>query len=291
MGNESGRFEGKVGIITGGGSGLGQATAERFTAEGGQVVVVDWSEAAADRTVSAITEAGGSVLKVVGDVSEEATCEAMVKTAMEGFGRVDVLHNSVFGVVVGRLHDIELEDWNKSMAISVSSYFLATKHAAPAMLESGGGSIVNTASILGLAAAPKYAAYATAKHAVIGLTKATALDYGPKGIRANAVCPGTMGSPVFKSFFGESEPSDSWFGLALPEGLEPTEPTQEQKDTLKETYRTVQPLEGVGTPEEIAAVVLYLASDDSSRITGTTVIADGGLMTKSGLPDSVMSVP
>jgi meso-butanediol dehydrogenase/(S,S)-butanediol dehydrogenase/diacetyl reductase len=287
----AGRVAGKVAVVTGGGSGLGQASSRRLAAEGASVVVVDWDEPSAAETVRLVTEAGGSATAFVGDVSDEEVCEGMVRTAVDTYGRLDILHNSVFGIVVGRVENISLEGWNKSLAISLTSYFLATKHSIPAMLASGGGSIVNTASILGMASSPKYSVYAAAKHAVIGLTKGTSVDYGPKGIRANAVCPGTMASPVFKSFFGEANPSKSWFELALPEGMDPPPPpTDERVEEMRVAYHHGQSLEGVAEPEDIASVVLFLASDDAKRVTGTTVVADGGLLAMSGLPDSTPDV-
>jgi NAD(P)-dependent dehydrogenase (short-subunit alcohol dehydrogenase family) len=290
MGPDRGRFEGRVGVVTGSGSGLGQAVARRFAREGGKVVVVDWVEEVANETVEMIAAEGGTALAYVGDVSEPAVCEDMIGAAVETYGGLDFLHNNVFGVVLGRTADIKFEDWKKTFAIMVDSYFLGTKYAIPRMLERGGGSIVNTSSVAGLTADPKFCAYSTCKHAIIGMTRAVSSDYAREGIRANAVCPGTMATNSFLQAFGETdEPSNTWFELATADGGPAPVPSEERMRMVREEFKKAHPVGDVADPNDVASVVLFLASDDARNVTGQAVVADGGMLALSGTPDMIFS--
>jgi meso-butanediol dehydrogenase/(S,S)-butanediol dehydrogenase/diacetyl reductase len=251
------RLEGKVAVITGGGTGIGAATARRFAEEGAKIVVtgrrLEPLEAVAKET-------GG--LAVAGDVADEEHARDAVGEAVETFGGVDVLVANAglgFGGAVG---DVEDERWARTLDVNLTGAFRFVRAAIPAMLERGGGSIVLVSSVSALVTGTDSAAYATSKAAMLGLTRSVAVDYGPRGIRANALCPGWVRTPM-----GD----ESMQSLAAERGLE-----------LDEAYRLATariPLRRPATAEEIAACCLFLASDESSIVTGTVLVADGGGLT------------
>lgn len=260
------RFDGKVGLITGAGSGIGRATALGFAARGGAVAVVDINGEHAHAVAAEITSTGGRAIAIVADVTRPTDIDLMVSRTLDAFGRLDFLHNNAFGMpaaqtstqVAARTADVLEEVWSHMLDVGLTAVFRAMKRAIPVMRAQGGGAIVNTASISGLRADYGIAAYNAAKAGVINLTRAVAIEYAPYGIRANCVCPGAIDTPLIAP------------ALAQP--------------GFAETIQKAIPLGRLGRPEEIAHVVLFLASDLASFVTGTAVVADGGQTAKTGSP-------
>jgi NAD(P)-dependent dehydrogenase (short-subunit alcohol dehydrogenase family) len=253
------RFEGKVVLVTGGGSGLGLAVARQAAAEGARCVLVDWDGAAVDAARTTIAEAGADVRSLAGDASEESTADAAVSLARSEFGRLDVLFNNA-GIDPLRARSVvetEVADWDRILDVNVRSAFLMSRAAIPLMREGGGGSIVNTASIAGLKPAGDEAAYSVSKAAMVSLTGTLALDFARDGIRANCVCPGFM----------EMVMTDRRRDL-----------TEEQQKARAAGASERVPLGRQGTYEEVARAVLFLASSDASYITGAALVVDGGLL-------------
>jgi NAD(P)-dependent dehydrogenase (short-subunit alcohol dehydrogenase family) len=246
-------FAGKVALVTGGGAGIGRATALAFAQTGARVAIVDIVEEAGREVVSAITAAGGEAMFIRADVVNAAEVEAMVARTVEAYGKIDCAFNNA-GIEEEhmRLADCSEATFDRIMAINVKGVWLALKYELAAMLHSGGGAIVNTASVAGLVAAPKMAAYCASKHAVLGLTKSAAIEYARKNIRVNAVCPGVIRTPMYER--------------ALQ--VDP-------KGTAQ--VAQMHPIGRVGEPEEVAAVVLWLCSDAAGFVTGHAHTVDGGL--------------
>jgi NAD(P)-dependent dehydrogenase (short-subunit alcohol dehydrogenase family) len=246
-------FAGKVALVTGGGAGIGRATALAFAQAGARVAIVDIVEEAGREVVSAITAAGGEAMFIRADVVNAAEVEAMVARTVEAYGKIDCAFNNA-GIEEEhmRLADCSEATFDRIMAINVKGVWLALKYELAAMLRSGGGAIVNTASVAGLVAAPKMAAYCASKHAVLGLTKSAAIEYARKNIRVNAVCPGVIRTPMYER--------------ALQ--VDP-------KGTAQ--VAQMHPIGRVGEPEEVAAVVLWLCSDAAGFVTGHAHTVDGGL--------------
>lgn len=260
------RFDGKVGLITGAGSGIGRATAIGFAARGGAIAVADINAENANKVAAEITTAGGKALAIVADVTRPADIEMMVTETTSTFGRLDFLHNNAFGMpaaqastqVSSRMADVEDGVWSHMLDVGLTAVFRAMKRVIPIMRAQGGGAIVNTASISGLRADYGIAAYNAAKAGVINLTRVVAIEYARQGIRANCVCPGAIHTPLL-------EPALEMPGFA-------------------EQFNQVIPMGRLGRPEEIANVVLFLASDLASFVTGSAFIADGGQTAKTGSP-------
>ena len=247
----------KVAIVTGGGAlddgiGNGRAAAILFASAGAKVLVVDRDEAAAERTAAMVEDGGGRAVAFVADVTRAPDCAAMVAAAIEHFGRLDVLDNNV-GVITsgGSVVDETEAEWERVMRINVTSIMLASKHAIPAMIESGGGgAIVNVSSISALR--PRgLTAYSTSKGAVITLTRAMAVDHAPDGIRVNCVAPGPMYTPLI-------------YGQGMSE-------------EARERRRKAAPLAVEGTGWDVGNAVVFLASDQARFITGQTLVVDGGV--------------
>ena len=248
------KLENKVSLITGAGSGIGAATAKLFAAEGAAVIVVDIDESNGRRVAE---EIGARGIFHKANVSEPLEVEAMVKLAVDRFGRLDVLHNNVATAgAVAPVGDMPIEAWQRAIAVSLSGVFYGMRFALPQMVAQGGGVIVNTASVSGLAADYMLGAYNAAKAGVINLTRTAAIEYARKNIRVNAVCPGSVATPPLLQAIGEGE------GRRLLEDH--------------------HPVGRIGLPEEIARVVLFLASEDSSFMTGSIVVADGGISAHTG---------
>jgi NAD(P)-dependent dehydrogenase (short-subunit alcohol dehydrogenase family) len=250
--------EGKVVLVTGGSSGIGRAAALAFAAEGAKVVVASRSVEPLRDTVCAIEEAGGQGMFVQCDVSNAAQVEAMVSTVIGSFGRLDCAFNNAGGGAVGTpfalIADCAETDWDREINVNLKGVWLCMKYEIPQMLKQEGGAIVNTASVAGLIVnRPGRAAYASAKHGVIGLTKAAALEYAKARIRINAVCPGPIGVP--------------WIEQLLATHPEKREP-----------FMDGCLLGRLGTPEEVARAVLWLCSDAASFVTGIAMPVDGGVV-------------
>ena len=247
--------------MTGAGQGIGRAIAHRLSGEGYRVTIAEIDEESAERVAEELREGGGQAVHTVTDVSDPGAVEAMVTRTVEEFGRLDVLVNNAGLGVGGRLHELEVDDWRKVIDVSLSSAYYGAKYTIPHLMEAGGGSIVNIASVQGFVAHWRNAAYAAAKGGMINLSRSIAVDYALDGIRCNAICPGHI-------------------------RVRPREETAERMASRHIAYpqaRTVEeieamhPLGRVGTPEEIAAVTAFLASPDASFITGAAIVADGGL--------------
>jgi len=247
-------FDGKVVVITGGASGIGRVAAGAFAAEGASVVVSDLAAKEGEETVRAITQAGGKSSFVRADVTDTAQVSALMKQVERAYGRLDFALNSA-GIDGTRAitADYPEEIWGQVVNINLTGVFLCMKYEIPLMLRGGGGVIVNMSSVAGVTGFPAHCAYTASKHAVIGLTKTTALEYAKQGIRVNAICPAYTRTPML-------------------ERIVKTKPELEAK--LKGRI----PLGRLGTPEEIAAAALYLCSDKASFITGHSLIMDGGIV-------------
>jgi len=256
---EARRFEGKVVVVTGAAGGIGRATALRFASEGASVVLVDLTEAGLAPSLAAVEGTGTPGLAVSADVTKAADVERCVAAATARFGGVDCLFNNA-GILgaVAPLFDYPEETFDRVMAINAKGVWLGMKVVGPAIRARGGGAIVNTASTAGLRGTPRLAAYVASKHAVVGLTRAAALELARHNIRVNAICPSTVETPMAR---------------ALETGVRPTDPA-EARDRLV----TAIPMRRYGAPEEIAALVAFLCSDEARYITGAIYPVDGGLM-------------
>ena len=258
-----GLLSNKTAIVTGAGSGIGAASAQRFAVEGASVVVADIRRHKAELIVAEIEALGGIATAVEVDVADEASVAAMMETCVKEFGGIDVLFNNAGTLRPGTAVDLDAADWDLVMGVNVRSVFLGAKYAVPHMRARGGGSIVNTASISGLHGDGGAVVYAASKGAVINLTRALSTDHAPEGIRVNAVCPGTIATPPVQRM------------MANPTALE--------------VNLRAHSLGRLGQPEEIANAAVWLASDEASFVTGEAIVVDGGLRAQS--PLGVMGDP
>ncbi len=245
----SGLLEHKVAIITGASKGIGAATARAFAQAGAAVVLAARDEQALAGVAGEIVAGGGRALVVPTDVSEPAAVERLVQRALDAFGRLDAAFNNAGdGHRPTPLADIAVEDFDRVVAVNLRGIFLAMKYEIPAMLASGGGAIVNMSSTAGLRAVPGIASYVAAKHGIVGVTEAAALDYSGRNIRVNAVAPG----PIF------------------------THRLQMMSDEARTQFAHTVPMDRLGLPEEVAALAAWLCSDQASFITGAVIPVDGG---------------
>lgn len=251
------RLKDKVAIITGAGSGLGRAAALLFAREGAKVVVAANREKDGEQTVRfSIKEGGGDAIFIKVDVTKATDVEKAVKSAVEKYGKLDIMFNNAGTPGPGKLMaDLTEEEWNRVLAVNLTGVFLGTKYAIPEMLKGGGGVIINTSSVAGVSPRRYAGAYSAAKAAVIQLTKVTALEYARKNIRVNCILPGPIDTPFFTKV-ADGDP--------------------EKIAIFKEKVRNEVPLGRFAQPEEIARVALFLASDEASYITGAAFAADGG---------------
>jgi len=249
-------FEGKVAMVTGAGSGIGRSTAQAFARAGARVVVNDRDETGGPETVRLIEEAGGEAIFVRADVTEMDEVQAMLDTAMSTWGRLDIAFNNA-GIEGERsaTHEETHDAWNRVIAVNLTGVWQCMKAEIPAMLASGGGSIVNCSSVAGLVGFAGSASYVASKHGVNGLTKSAALDYATQGIRVNAVCPGVIRTAMVDRVI-------------------------EETPAMEAALSAMEPMGRLGAPEEIATAVLWLASDASSFVTGQAIAVDGGLVTQ-----------
>ena len=247
------RLSGKVAIVTGASSGIGRATAKLFAQEGAKVVVGARREAELKELVREIRAAGGEALALAGDVQSEQYAKDLVAAAEKQFGRLDVAFNNA-GTLgpIGPSTEVGAAAWNEALAVNLTSAFLGAKHQIPALLKQGGGSIIFTSTFVGYSASfPGVAAYAASKAGLVGLTQTLAAEYGPQGVRVNAILPGAVDTPMYRAF-NDTDDKRSWL-------------------------TNLHALKRAGKPEELARSVLYLASDDSAFVSGTAHLIDGGL--------------
>ena len=246
-----GRFAGRAALVTGAGSGIGEATARRLAAEGARLIIVDRERERAERVAAAIGGDGGEARAFEAEVGDPRQVEAMIEFALASFSRLDVLHNNAAHGEFGLISDLPLEAWNRTIAVVLTAPFVATKLALPIMIRQGRGVVINTASVAGLFAEEHLAAYCTAKAGLIHFTRCTAVENARHGIRANVVCPGTIATPTLLS------------GVA-------------RNPAVRARMESAQPLGRLGRAEEIASLVAYLASDEAAFITGANYVVDGG---------------
>ena len=257
------RFEDKVVAVTGGASGIGEATARRFGAEGARIAIVDRDAERGERVAAEFQGQGIEALFVSSHIEQEEAAAAFVQLTVARFGRLDVLVNNAGIRLYQTVVEASAESWETILAVNVKSYAFCAKAAIPAMRQTGGGSIVNVASIRSVTAGGNMTQYDTSKAAVAGLTRGLAMDHAMEGIRVNAVCPG----PIFTRFHENR---------AREAGKAPEE--------FKDTFARGVMLRRPGTPEEVAACILFLASDDASYVTGTCLFVDGGITAASPTP-------
>jgi NAD(P)-dependent dehydrogenase (short-subunit alcohol dehydrogenase family) len=246
-----GLVEGKVAIVTGAASGIGQATAALFASEGAKVAVVDLDGAGAERTAASIRADGGEAISIEADVTDEAMVEAMVATTTDRLGPLDAAHNNA-GVShpPHPFHETDAARFAQMTAVNLTAVFLCMKHELRAMLDHGGGVIVNTSSGSGVIGYPGLAAYTATKHGVLGLTKVAALEYATRGIRVNAVCPGTVDTPMMQRFIGGNAEIEAAMKATIPSGT-------------------------FARPVDIAEAVVWMCSDRAAMVCGESMFVDG----------------
>jgi NAD(P)-dependent dehydrogenase (short-subunit alcohol dehydrogenase family) len=249
------RLDQRVAVITGAGSGIGQAMALLFAREGARILAADVNGSAAEETAAKVVAEGGTCQAMVVDVTEPDQVRGMIERAHEHYGRIDILCNNAGIGSTTDVIDCEPDEWDRVMTVNVKSVYLGCKYVLPRMIAQGGGVIVNTASVAGMVGIVKRASYSASKGAVIALTRQVAMDFVEQGIRVNCLCPGTVDSP--------------WVGRLLDMAADPV--------AARQALVARQPMGRLGTPEEVAAAALYLASDDAAFITGTGLVIDGGL--------------
>lgn len=251
------KLAGRVAVVTGGGSGQGKATCRLFAQEGASVVVADWNYESAQEVAASIADAGGRAVAVHVDVSREEDVMKMVDMTLKKFGRLDILFNNA-GIGFSATHRYKMasivdtleEDWDAILAINLKGVAMCCKHTIPIMVRQGRGSIINNASINALVAMPGADAYTAAKGGVVALTRVLANDWGPKGVRVNCICPGPVDTPMIAPVLKDPQ--------------------------VREILETNCPLGRVASPDEIARVALFLASDDASYVNGVILPVDGG---------------
>ena len=249
------RLTGKVALVSGAGAGIGAAICKRFSAEGASIVALERNPDTLAQLAAEIEETGGAVLAVEGDITRRADCAAAAEQAFSAHGAVDILCNVAGIVEVGDLEAADEESWERTMSVNLKGMFFLSQEVVPRMAGRGSGSIINIASVAGPYAVRERLVYSVSKSGVIGFTKSLAVDYLSKGLRANAICPGTVETPSWHDRVNEAD-----------------DPDQALKDFIAR-----QPMGRVGQPEEIAALAAYLAADESSFMTGQAINIDGGM--------------
>ncbi|MFA4836865.1 MAG: SDR family oxidoreductase [Dehalococcoidia bacterium] len=248
----SGQLAGKVGLVTGAGSGIGRATALAFAREGAKVVVADVVVEGGEETVSMIKKIGGEAVFFKSDASQEADARTLVEKTVEKYGRLDCAVNNA-GISGDRSPTAQCtkQNWDRVIGLNLTGVFLGMKYQLTQMLKQGGGSIVNTSSTMGVVGTQHAPAYVASKHGVVGLTKSTALAYVKNNIRVNAICPGNTRTPIF-------------------------EPTMRDAPEVFQALMAVTPIGRLAEPEEIANAIVWLSSDAASYCTGHALVVDGG---------------
>ena len=250
-----GRLEQKVAVVTGAASGIGRGTALCLAREGAAVLAADLNSQGGEQVIGEIAAAGGRAVFQHTEVSSEPDIKALVDRTLSEYGRLDIMFNNA-GLIgaVGPIEKVSADDWDRTIAVLLRAVFLGIKYAVEPMRKTGGGSIISTSSIASFLPSPYGAAYAAAKGAVISLTRAAALQLGPDRIRVNCICPGAINTPIWGSLPAFSDPA-----------------------AVAQLLDNVQTIPRVGRPEDIASMVLFLASDESEWVTGQAMIVDGGL--------------
>ncbi len=248
------KLKDKVAIVTGGGAGIGRASALLFAAEGARVAVVDLNRESADEVVSEIKRAQGSAMAIAADVSQFSDVEALAAHVAQSWGNIHILFNNAGIVPHGQIHQTTEDEWDRTMAVNVKSMYLLCHAVVPIFLGQGGGAILNTSSATVLRNVVDRAAYSASKGAVLALTRSMALDYVGNKIRVNALCPGTVDTPSFRGrLAGHADPEEA-----------------------RKRFIARQPMGRLGTADEIAKAALYLVSDDAAFVTGVAFSIDGG---------------
>ncbi|MFS0557770.1 SDR family NAD(P)-dependent oxidoreductase [Brevibacillus sp. 179-C9.3 HS] len=245
------RLAEKVAIITGGGTGIGKTTAIRFAKEGAKVIVTDINLDSASQTVAEIKEAGGEAIAIAHDVSREEQWQQVVEATIQQYGKVDILFNNAGIYMIKPLAEITLEEWNRLMAINVTGVFLGMKHTMPVMAKQQGGSVINASSIAGLFGAPGHVLYGASKGAVRIMSKDAAMEYAAHGVRVNSIHPGYIDTGMVSYASETTKHSKAELAQATPTGR-------------------------LGTVDDVSNMVLFLASDESSHVTGAEFVIDGG---------------
>jgi len=256
-----GRLNDKVAIVTGGASGIGEATVQLFVENGARVVIADIQDSKGNHLAQ---ELGSSAAFIHTDVSQESEIKKTIGHTLENFGRLDCMVNNagIAGTYVSRsVEEIPVEDFDLTMEVDVRGVFLGIKHAARVMKRQGSGTIISTASVAGFRVGYAPHIYSAAKSAVIHLTRSVAMELGESGVRVNCVCPGAIATPIFGKAFGLS-----------------SEAADHTAEKLRDALKYIQPIQRAGTPEVIAQAILWLASDDSSFVNGHALVVDGGLI-------------
>ena len=248
------RLQGKVAIVTGAGAGIGRGIAERFAREGASVIIAERDADSGESAAQSIRAAHGTAFFVETDVASEAQVGAMAEKTLDRYGKIDVLCNNAAVLLFEketRAHELSNETWDRTMAVNLRGYWLTSKYVIPAMLSRGGGSIIHVASPTGFLGFPRLTAYSTSKGGVLGLMRAMAVDYAPDQIRVNAIVPGTIDTPM--------------------NALELSDPE------ARERYAEITPARRLGTPDDLAGIAVFLASDESDYCVGGIFTVDGGL--------------
>jgi NAD(P)-dependent dehydrogenase (short-subunit alcohol dehydrogenase family) len=254
------RFDGKVAIVTGGATGIGAATAEKLCELGASVAILDRNAEAAQATAQLLVKAGHIASSYVCDVAVESDVERAIDAVSRKYGRLDVLVNNAGIQRYGSVVSTTSEVWDETFAVHIKGCFYATKFAIPAMITSGGGAIVIVASVQSFTAIANSAAYVTAKHALLGITRSIALDFAQQNIRANCICPGAIDTPMLRWSIERSE----------------------SPAAVLEACNRMHAMGRIGQADEVANAIAFLASDWASFITGTSLVVDGGLMVPTG---------
>jgi NAD(P)-dependent dehydrogenase (short-subunit alcohol dehydrogenase family) len=248
------KLQNKVALITGGSLGLGKATAFLFAEEGAKVIITGRTEKTLKATVEEAKKKGLEIEYLVSDVSKEEDCKSAVDHVIKKYGKIDILFNNAGVLPIGFTHETDTETWDKTFEINVKGTYMMSKYALPHMIKEGYGCIVNNSSVLGLKAVPGVAAYNATKGAVTQLTRSMALEYADKGIRVNAICPGTIDTPMV-------------------DGLLDMMPDRAEAEKL---FKSFHPVGRFGTAEEIAHSLLFLCDDNVGFMTGAMLSVDGG---------------
>ena len=252
------RFDEKVAIVTGAGSGIGRATALAFAREGAQVTLADNNRDAGEDAVREVIASGGEAIFIHADVSSEVDADRIVDQTVTAFGGLDILHNNAGIMAFGSSTDLSVEDWNRVIATNLTGAFLCSRSAIPPMKKRGGGVIINTASTQAFGNRPNGVAYGVSKAAIVSLTRSLALDHGRDGIRAVAVAPGPVDTPMLRRAAQVASPGDP--------------------DAAMRAWADHQPSGRVATAEDVAATILFLASPEADYVTGRALVVDGGML-------------